>query len=215
VQKIPTPWYNAMRDLIMQLSRIPQLLTQQQILKALIMNGISGTEVSGTGSTIIHNYNQPGQYMVKHIITDSLNTCVDSASQSITISFTPFCTASFLSDNFFPALNKFVFASTSFVAGTAIKNYTWKISNTVVGTNNSFVYTFPSAGTYNVCLKIETFSGCISEHCEQVQVFGYCNKNSSFTTSANLNSREHLHSPRILIIAIHILVASGQWSWIS
>jgi hypothetical protein len=140
---------------------------------------------SGNGATITHNYNQPGQYLVKHIITDSLNNCVDSASQSITISFTPFCTSSFLSNNFFPALNKFVFASTSFVAGTAIKNYTWKINNIVVDTNDFFVYTFPSAGTYNVCLKIETYSGCISEHCEQVQVFGYCNKNSSFTTSAN------------------------------
>src|SRR6187401_2613169 len=96
----------------------------------------------GNGSTIIHNYNQPGQYMVKHIITDSLNTCVDSASQSITISFTPFCTASFSYNNFFPAVNRIVFASTSFVAGTSIKNYTWKINNIVVDTNDFFVYTF-------------------------------------------------------------------------
>jgi len=139
----------------------------------------------GNGATIAHNYNQPGQYLVKHRINDSLNNCVDSASQSITISFTPFCTSSFSHNNFFPALNKMVFASTSLVAGTAIKKYTWKIGNTVVDTNDYFVYTFPSAGTYNICLKIETYSGCISEHCEQVQVFGYCNKNSSFTTSAN------------------------------
>ena len=143
-----------------------------------------GDGSTGNGATITHSYNQQGQYVVKHIITDSLANCIDSVSQSLTINFTPVCSSSFYYNNDFPVLNRVAFVATPVVAGTTIKKYTWKINNIVIDTTEFFLHTFSSAGTYDVCLSIETYSGCISDYCKQVTVFGYCNKSSSFTTSS-------------------------------
>ncbi len=116
-----------------------------------------------------HTYSTPGSYTVTHILIDSVNNCVDSVSQSISINFTVSCNASFTATRDSLTYNKYHFVSTSSLSGGFIQSYYWTINGQYINSLPAFFYNFP-AGTYSVCLTINTSAGCSSVSCQTITI---------------------------------------------
>jgi len=144
-----------------------------------------GDGFSGYGRVVVHSYDLPGVYQVKHVVYDSLNNCRDSTVQSITLNFTPACHASFhmIYDSVFYE-NGIYFISNSMFTGTGIRSYTWTVDGVVQGYGYSFHW-FPSPGTHQVCLTIVTNAGCTSTYCNSISVPASCNYNPGFFHTAD------------------------------
>ena len=143
-----------------------------------------GDGTQGWGAHIFHTYNLPGTYVVKHIITDSLSNCRDSAWQTITISFPVSCSASFVAarDSSYPYKNHFY--STSTANGGNIQSWNWTVNGSTVSTAPAFSWSLPQ-GLHAVCLTIQTTAGCTSAVCDSIRVDsgGICNISASFTAT--------------------------------
>ncbi|MBL0267511.1 MAG: PKD domain-containing protein [Chitinophagaceae bacterium] len=147
----------------------------------------------GSGSTTSHIYNLPGTYQVKHTIYDSLGTCRDSTTESITLNFTPVCQASFYTiyDSVTYSYGIYCYSNSN-PSATQIRNYTWRVNNVVVGGNLSHLFFQPSPGNNTVCLTIESMAGCTDTYCQTFQVPASCNLNPTFTHTANPANRKQI-----------------------
>lgn len=142
------------------------------------------------------SYEQPGVFEVKHVIYDTFTHCKDSATQTITISYIPECTADFYIQRRFPDMNTFYFQSVSYTWGTSITQYTWKVNGNVVGSDSYIEYT-STEGNMIVCLEIKTKSGCSSVYCDTISTYKKCNLNPDFTaTPDKSNSRVIYFQPQ-------------------
>ncbi len=139
----------------------------------------------GWASYYTYNYNSPGTYTVKHVVTDSSAGCADSSVQIINVNFTPSCAAAFQYSRDSTHLSNYFFYDASTIVGGSISSYSWTINNNVVANTQSFGYAFPQAGTYNVCEQIQTSSGGSSQSCQNVIVSSTdsCSLKVSFTYS--------------------------------
>lgn len=165
-----------------------------------------GDGTYGWGANVLHTYSLPGTYVVKHIIFDSLNNCRDSAQQTITISFTASCAASFSAkqDSIIP--NRYYFYSTSTVGGGSIQSYKWTVNGDSVSSAPTFNRLL-NPGFNLVCLAIKTTAGCTSSTCDSIYVdttgidtTGNCNWSAFFTYSYNpANTAQVSFSPTPLI----------------
>ena len=130
-----------------------------------------GDGSTGTGVNPTHTYNVPGTYNVKLIIAAS-NGCVDSVSRSVTVGTTTSCHAHFVDSMIAP--NKFVFNSlgSTFSPGTSIIQRIWTFGDGTGNNGNLGVidHVYQQSGTYNVCLKIVTSSGCMDTVCKTITV---------------------------------------------
>ncbi|MEP7373661.1 MAG: PKD domain-containing protein [Chitinophagaceae bacterium] len=127
---------------------------------------------TGLGRNVSHIYSHSGTYQVGLIVTDSLNYCVDSLSETIQVDELPSesCTASFTY-----LLNQQGQASYTATSSQTITSQIWKIisadsANAVVLNTTDLVYNFDNAGSYYVCLAVTTSTGCTASHCETVVI---------------------------------------------
>lgn len=129
-----------------------------------------------------HSYTKPGIYYITHIIYDSVTKCLDSAKQTITLSYTPTCQSAFTYQPSLPDFSTIIFQSSSLTSGTSITQYTWKINGVIVAAGEAPYLTnhFNSPGSYQACLEINTSSGCNSSHCETINIMSVCNTKSDF-----------------------------------
>jgi PKD repeat protein len=155
-----------------------------------------GDGTTGSGNNTLHDYDKPGQYTVKHIVTDSANSCVDSSMQVVNLSFQVTCNADFIFSRDTSWFNPsgYHFVSTSGYSESGIERYEWKINNHIIGSYNSYSYTF-TPGVYNVCLTIFTNAGCTSSVCKPITVIGSenCNLQAAFTYSAFVNNPKQIN----------------------
>jgi PKD repeat protein len=108
-----------------------------------------------------HVYNSPGTYEVKHIIVRG--DCKDTVAKQITLQ--DYCKAQYewyRTNTTSPYTIQFKNKSTSF---TDIKEYLWKFGDGTSSTEQHPLHSFSGPGTYEVCLKILTRSGCESKIC--------------------------------------------------
>ena len=154
---------------------------------------IFGDGNNGYGQTTSHTYASPGTFQVKHYVYDSLSTCSDSSTQSITLNFTPVCHASFYSN--YDSVNYsygIYCTSNSSPSSSQIRTYTWRVNNVITGGNSSQLFYQPLPGTNTICLTIETMAGCTDSYCATYQVSPPCQLNSSFTYTADPSNRRQI-----------------------
>jgi len=130
--------------------------------------GDGGIAVLSTNGNITHSYLKPGKYEVKHYIERPNTNCRDSAVKTITLEWVDQCNASFYYQKDSSALRWQFFSNSSSVTG--IKKLYWNFGDNSFSDAQNPVHTFAKPGTYNVCLSIETNSGCTSQHCVQLQL---------------------------------------------
>ncbi|MBS4042485.1 MAG: T9SS type A sorting domain-containing protein [Chitinophagaceae bacterium] len=135
----------------------------------------NGNTLTGNIKDPIHIYQNSGTYTVCLKITTAKG-CINTFCLPITVVIPPTvapCKANF---NFGVQGKTVSFVSTSNSSGVAIANYFWKFgvnangSALATSTLQNPVFTFPSNGTYLVCLKITTSSGCVSDTCKVVVI---------------------------------------------
>lgn len=118
------------------------------------------------GSNLTYTFPQNGTYLVCLVVSDSMNNCMDSTCNYVTVNsagsgcsaaFTYICNPSSVS----------LTASSVFSASTT---YTWLVNGNVVG--NGQTYNYPaSSGTYTICLAVEdTLTNCTDTTCQIITV---------------------------------------------
>jgi gliding motility-associated-like protein len=136
-----------------------------------------GDNTSGSGSSVSHTYNSPGNYNVT-LIVNSNNSCADTITQQITVYNNPTASFTHLDVCLGNAVN---FTNTSTVnAPDVINSYLWAFgdgSPTSTSTNPSHLYLNP--GTYSVTLIATTANSCSDVTSINVNV--YDAPTSSFT----------------------------------
>ncbi len=149
--------------------------------------GDGTTEVSFAAS---HAYGSPGTYTVYHIIQDSTSHCQDSSEQTVQVNFSPSCSISmqvFGDSNYRGASpvnpDTYTFIAYPNLVGSVLKSLTWTIDSSVVSNDESIGHTFNAVGQYNVCVQLQTYSGCVASACKEIVVtrIDSCNLNASFT----------------------------------
>jgi PKD repeat protein len=131
-----------------------------------------GPSVTVTTSTIFHSYNAPGTYNVSLIIETS-GGCRDTIIKSVTINNSAgTCHAQFADSMIQP--NKFYFFSggSTTSAGSTIVQRIWSFGDGTGNTGNNATvdHIYQHTGTYNVCLRIVSSSGCVDSLCKTVTV---------------------------------------------
>jgi len=138
----------------------------------------------------------PGTYTIHHYVYKETNGyCMDSAWETITIKYTPTCSAtiSYVKDSF---TNAYIFNAKPIYDGGGVPNSTW----TLDGTNNPDLYSYYnslrdtlSAGAHQICYDITTAAGCTSSTCQTITVQPpqNCGWQASFTETAS-STNPHL-----------------------
>ena len=133
-------------------------------------------------SVPVHSYTLPGQYAVLHTVRDSITNCIDSAFQIINLSFTPTCSVNFTYIKPSVLSGRYVFYPQVSISGS-LQSIKWTIDGIQVSTGEILDYTFHKQGIYEVCVSIETDSGCVAQKCYAIkyQTYTNCNTGASFT----------------------------------
>jgi hypothetical protein len=106
-----------------------------------------------------HTYQNAGTYTITHYLTDSVNHCVDSSKQTVTVNLAPTCRASYQYRRDSVNKNKYHFTSTSTSTSGTIQSYQWTINGHVVSTAPSFSHNLKK-GPNVLTLAIVTTTGC-------------------------------------------------------
>jgi PKD repeat protein len=113
----------------------------------------------------------PGTYSVIHLVSDSATHCFDSTSQSITVGRPP-CSV-IIGTQLDTGLTYTLTATAQNAGNDSAFTYQWLINDSLVSTAQSFVYTFPRPGSYQVCVfQNSPDSSCHVENCQSLYVFG-------------------------------------------
>jgi PKD repeat protein len=139
-------------------------------------------------ATPTHIYNFPGQYTVLHTIRDSVNNCIDSTFQLINLDFAPSCSVNITYAKPSPLSGRYIFFSRISISGSVLQSIEWTINGAGISTQESFDYTFTHAGIYEVCVKIQTVSGCTAQKCYTINYQPYikCNTGIGFAHIADI-----------------------------
>lgn len=159
-----------------------------------------GDGTIGTGPNPVHNYPASGSYSVKLVI-ESSNTCRDSVIKVVNIFNTAgTCHAAFHDTMIAP--NKFYFLSGGSSSSDSIVQRIWKFGDGTGATGNqvNVDHIYQVSGTYTVCLKIVSASGCVDSTCKTITAtaptascvasfnFQVGNHNAYFNSSASTGS---------------------------
>ncbi|MHA4808219.1 T9SS type A sorting domain-containing protein [Flavitalea flava] len=126
---------------------------------------------SSSFSAIQHNYANSGTYLVTHYIKDSLGTvCFDSGSQYISVNVTPACQVSFQSEKDSVNFHIYNFFSSTVNAGGPSDSLFWYVNDTLAGTGPTLLHRYFAVGTFTVCVRLRTGSGCTAQQCSQIYV---------------------------------------------
>lgn len=149
-----------------------------------------GDGATGTGPNAFHGYSSNGTYTVCLSIATT-SGCTDTYCNTIAIQGGTQCSANFSST---PALGSTIvdFTDLSIVdSGAVITSYSWDFgdsSGTSAGASPQYTYSVP--GMYNVCLTIQTSSGCSDTYCSVVNVGGVNTCSAGFGSSFNPATNE-------------------------
>jgi len=169
-----------------------------------IIAGQSATWYFGDGSPAYHGqyathvYPGPGYYTVIHIVSDSVTHCFDSLSQRIAISpIGPICSVNFTSTPMsYPLSYTFTVISPTAVPDSSL-TYQWSVNGTPTSTQRIFRDTFPTLGTYQVCvLQTNTTDSCTAQMCTTIQLgdTGKCAiQGVFFTHTADSSNPQTVH----------------------
>jgi PKD repeat protein len=137
-----------------------------------------GDGSQGTVQSPTHIYPVNGTYNVCLSITSSTG-CMDSVCKSFTITANtppaPACNAEFQfvrdSSNY-KLVKLFAGANTAYPSNDPVVERRWRFGDgdSLLGNVQNPTHTYANAGTYNVCLRVKTQSGCVSELCKAVTV---------------------------------------------
>jgi PKD repeat protein len=122
----------------------------------------------GDGNDPYHTYEEPGNYLVCLIITDS-EGCISDVCHEVTIlPLEESCHAQFNWEQI-PGTLQIHFNSTS-TSPNDIVSYHWNFGDGTEGDGNDPYHTYENPGTYVVCLIITDSEGCISDVCHEVTI---------------------------------------------
>ncbi len=133
-----------------------------------------GDGTSSIQRTPVHVYSQAGTYSVRLAILDSSNGCHDTTRHNVQVFGAPrdSCTASYtyITDSLHP--NQLSFTA---ISNQTIVSQTWYIhsfdsSHHAVLTTMNPTHIFPDTGSYSVCLRIVTNTGCIKSYCSVITI---------------------------------------------
>jgi PKD repeat protein len=137
-----------------------------------------GSLLTGNVVNPSHTYNAPGTYNVCLTIK-TLNGCQRTICRPVVIPPLNNCVANFTWEQINTAPRTIRFNSSPSIAAAAgafdsIIQRRWSFGNgdTLGGNVVSPLYQYSQPGTYQVCLRIKTINGCVSEICKQVIVQG-------------------------------------------
>jgi PKD repeat protein len=133
----------------------------------------------GTTSTLaspVHTYAFAGTYMACLRILSSTG-CSDSLCKAvaITVSNTPACNAEFLAtkDSLnFKLYKFFAGVNTTYPNNDPVveRKWKWGDGDSLLGNVQNPTHLYATAGTYNVCLRVKTQSGCVSDLCKTITI---------------------------------------------
>lgn len=127
-----------------------------------------GDNSYATGQYSTHTYAAPGFYIVCLTVMDS-NACVDVFCDSIYVNYTMQCLTNF---NYQPQGLSVLFDG----SGTPTPfEYLWDFGDGNSNQAQSYIHTYQTAGTYNVCLSTKSIDPlindtCISQNCKSITV---------------------------------------------
>ncbi len=138
-----------------------------------------GDGTTTTTADELHDYTQPGTYMVCLTINTS-SGCTSSTCQYVYVNNggqNTTCQAGFYSyvDSItVPPMTSYNFVDLSVPdSSNSIVSWTWTFQGGTPATSttqNPYGVIFPNPGTYNICLSITTSGGCTSNYCEMIVV---------------------------------------------
>jgi PKD repeat protein len=139
---------------------------------------------SSTQSYPIHQYATQGTYLACLTVIDSSTNCFISHCDSVSNLPPAGCMAGFSYQ---------VANGTSFFNGFnsglgSVSSYAWIFGDGTTGTGQSPQHTYANPGTYNVCLIITTFNGCVDSVCNTIQVPTSTNCNAVINYQASNNT---------------------------
>ena len=136
----------------------------------------------GTTSTSYqphHIYPQPGTYIACLTITTFLNSCTNTYCD--TVNYQPNISTCQTQFTYLCMINNQVSFSLA-NPNSAIISYAWNFGDsTNVDSSSNPTHTFASAGSYTVCLTIQTSLGCTYTTCQLVAVGNVALCNATFT----------------------------------
>jgi hypothetical protein len=154
---------------------------------------INGTNV-GSGSTLIYTFPGNGVYTVcltAEIVFPDGTKCLKDTCNQIVINNCGECRCNQVIPDYTYTVDNCTaaFVNTTTGPDCVQRTYKWYVNNVLVGSGNTFNYTFPGSGTYTVCMKVVgVMPGgvpCKPSICKQITVdCGPCNCNdldASFT----------------------------------
>ncbi len=131
---------------------------------------------SSTISNPVHVYTAPGNYNVCLRIASSTG-CIDSICKTVTITNpVPACNAEFQfaldSPTNYKLVRFYAGVNTAYPNNDPVVERKWRFGDgdSLTGNVQNPTHTYANAGTYTVCLRVKTQSGCISELCKTVVV---------------------------------------------
>ena len=121
-----------------------------------------GDGTSGTGMTVVHEFETAGTFVVRLTVTDARGQSVVT-SQSVGVTVTPAPTASFIYSPAQPLVGREIFfnaQSSRAAPGHTLVAFDWDFGSGRTGEGVTIAKRYDSPGTYNVTLKVhdDTFS---------------------------------------------------------
>jgi PKD repeat protein len=130
-----------------------------------------GSSQSSFSPAVSHTYRVAGNYLVKQVIRDSMGgACHDSSTQQVRIDSIPACAISFIKtyDSTRVRSKIYFIAFPSAHEGDSLSLY---VNGVLVsrGVDSIFYDSLP-AGSYTVCVKLQTVGGCTASECQDIVV---------------------------------------------
>ncbi len=136
-----------------------------------------GDGTYGTGNWSVHQYTGSGPWVACLTVIDSTVMCADIQCDTITGSGTGGCQAQ-MSISQLSTYGFYFQCNNSNVVSTS-----WDFGNGHTSTTHSLIYSYPTAGTYLVCLTVQFGNGCVSTICDTLVVAGGSGCQAYFTAA--------------------------------
>jgi PKD repeat protein len=176
--------------------------------------GDGSAAVVTSNAVVTHQYAQPGEYEVKHFIEKPNYNCKDSVVKKIIIPNADTCHAGFewqAAPTVPPGISPytFLFKNTSLAPG-GIHSASWKFGDGGSSNDLNPTHAYSQPGNYQVCLRIETNAGCISELCQLLVI----NKDSCNITAKYEWKKDSLDCKTIHFINLSTSASANiHYSW--
>jgi len=122
------------------------------------------SEPVGDSAQLELGFGEEGWYSVC-IEAEDANGCMSEYCDSFFVELPDTCSVEFEY-----SLEEFTAQFDALVSGEAPIGYLWTIDDVPVSTTDSLNYEFPVNGEYEICLSIETITGCTGTYCETISI---------------------------------------------